>query len=342
MSLKVGDLIPIGGGGYSLLSNVEYFDVVEVGNEMVSLTWQDPEDVVVDGITITSWEGTQIRRKQGNYPVNEKDGELVVDSKVRNQHQNTPFVDTGLTNGVEYFYMAFPYTDKNVFTVDSANRISEIPMDYVPDPNSWSGIQEIIRRGLVNDYFNVGDQIASSYDGSEIVWEVIGIDVDTPTDSNFAHSMTIQTKDCLESRVWDAGNDNRYINSDIRTYLNGVFLNKLDTELASVLGAVDKKVAVRDAIGGQDSFSDKVFLLSELEVSGSGQGDTTGEVVYPFYDGVANAARIKNLNGSPSHWWLSSPRVSDSHNVRRVLTDGSISLNLARLTYGVAPACVII
>ncbi len=135
MSLKVGDLIPIGGGGYSLLSNVENFYVDSVDDQTVRLTWKDPNDVIVDGILITEWAGTQIRGKKGNYPSNEKDGVLFIDSKNRNQYQNTPLELTGLDNEDKYFFMAFPYTNKNVFTVDSANRVSATPHLY----DDWTG-----------------------------------------------------------------------------------------------------------------------------------------------------------------------------------------------------------
>ena len=50
-------------------------------------------------------------------------------------------------------------------------------------------------------------------------------------------------------------------------YTGGGFLNLLDPELVEVIGAVDKQVAkntVTDG-GGQDVFSDKVFLLSRVE-----------------------------------------------------------------------------
>ena len=124
---KIGDLIPIGGGGYSLLSNITDFKASRESENSVRLYWRDPDDVIVDGNIITKWAGTQIRRKVGNYPVNEKDGELVVDSKIRNQYSTTPFVDSGLDKDTEYYYMAFPYTDKNVFTVDSANRVVLLP-----------------------------------------------------------------------------------------------------------------------------------------------------------------------------------------------------------------------
>ncbi|HZJ98833.1 MAG TPA: DUF6273 domain-containing protein, partial [Tissierellaceae bacterium] len=88
--------------------------------------------------------------------------------------------------------------------------------------------------------------------------------------------------------------------------------------------------------------SDKVFLLSRVEVDLGTEGDTTGEKVYPFYDGVANAARIKNLDGSPSRWWLRSPYVDYSDSVRNVHSGGSLINRSASYTHGVSPACVII
>ena len=167
-----------------------------------------------------------------------------------------------------------------------------------------------------------------------------------------------------------AGN-NRYVHSAIKQWLNSNeptfnwqsqhsqdakptdsldvyngpgFLNKLDPELAAVLGETNKNVA-RNTVtdnGGQDAFSDKVFLLSRVEVGLDTEGDTTGEIVYPYYNGVANASRIKQLNGSPRNWWLRSPYVSSSSPVRFVNTSGSLINNIANFAFGVAPACVII
>ena len=126
---NIGDLIPIGGGGYSLLSNVENLAVTGQGDQYIKITWADPDDVVLDGITITEWAGTQIRVKTGNYPAHEKDGVLVLDSKVRDAHKTTDLTITGLANDVEHFIMAFPYTDKRVFTVDAANRVKATPSE---------------------------------------------------------------------------------------------------------------------------------------------------------------------------------------------------------------------
>ena len=211
------------------------------------------------------------------------------------------------------------------------------------DLSTWIGIQNIIRAGKASNYFDIGDELVSLYDGREIIWQVIGINVDAPTDSNFTHSMTIQTKDCLENRAWGSVNDNRYINSSIRAYLNSSFLSNLDPELSAVIGQVNKKVAVSNDIGGgQDSFFDKVFLLSRKEVDLGNEGVITGEFVYPFYSGKGNANRIKNLDGSASIWWLRSPIVSNYPNARSIAKHGAIYYDLPNVASGVSPACVII
>ena len=385
---KVGDLIALGSGGYSLVSNVEDFLAEQAVGNKIELKWKDPIDVIVDGVTVTSWAGTQIRRKTGNYPVNEKDGVLVLDSKTRNQHQTTPYVDSGLTHGTKYYYMAFPYTDKRVITVDSSNRVnatatlklpqsappapvvSDVGFDratvtsvsgaevslngstwyntprtftglteltgytayarmkettthyaspasskafttiaeYIPDPTTWAGIQEIIRRGLTIDFFAIGDQIASTFSGNSMLWDVIGINHDIPTDKNYTNSMTLQAHDILEQRQWHSSDVNRYINSTGRAYLNNTtssgFIGKIDPALAAVIGAVDKQVTKTTSEGGQDLFSDKVFSLSPVEVNFASEGVTTGESVYAFYQGAVNADRIKTYNGSAGWWWL--------------------------------------
>ena len=385
MELKInGEWVEFKGKDGYPVGNVAGLSI-SVGNSEVAIRWQDPDDVTIkdslnNTITISRWKGTKLVRKAGSYPINEADGALVLDNATRNKYQTNGYKDTGLTNGTTYYYMLFPYTEENVVTIDSANRISATPTEI--DPDTWAGVQKIVRKGLASEYFNVGDQLVSAYDGGEIVWEVIGIDVDTPVDSNFSHSMTLQTKDCPHDIQFDAlesnnpnssrksyGN-NRYIHSAVRQWLNSDeaafqwksqhqydakptdslglyngagFLHRLDPELVSVLGAANKKVAKADADGGgQESFNDKVFLLSQKEVGLGEAGDVTGEFVYPFYDGISNAGRIKQLNGINSSWWLRSPYVSTSDRVHTVYTDGSLNFYDACDARGVSPACVII
>lgn len=372
------------GGGGVPVGNV--FDLAAaVDDKSVTLTWRDPDNLVVEDIngvhvTLSRWQGTKIVRKQGSYPEHENDGVLVVDNTERGKYETVGYTDIGLQNDVEYYYMAFPYTTDGVVTIDSVNRVTATPV--VLDPATWKGIQAIVRAGRANEFFAVGDEIASEYNGKEITWVVIGIDVDTPA-GGLAHSLTLQTKDCLHNIQFDApepsnpesnrkdyGN-NRYIHSALRQWLNSSdaefvwtsqhqydapptdsldlyngagFLHWLDPELVTVLGEVVKKVA-RNTVtdnGGQDVFADKVFLLSRVEVGLGAEGDTDGEVVYPYYVGIGDAGRIKNFDGSARPWWLRAPRIGSSYNVRYVNASGTVSYNHAWSTYGLAPACCIV
>ena len=115
-----------GSGSQVPLGNVVDF-TAEPDDGKVILRWKDPDDIVVDGIIISKWAGTKILRKIGSYSDNENDGVLVVDSGVRNQYAVDGFIDTGLENDIEYFYMAFPYTTDGVYTSDVANRVSATP-----------------------------------------------------------------------------------------------------------------------------------------------------------------------------------------------------------------------
>lgn len=119
--------------GYPV-GNVTGF-TASTGDGKITLNWNDPTDVTVTDsngtvITIAKWAGTRILRKTGSYPANENDGTLVINNGVQDQYVSTGYQDTGLTNDTTYYYAAFPYTEDNVFTVSTANRISGVPQAF--------------------------------------------------------------------------------------------------------------------------------------------------------------------------------------------------------------------
>ena len=98
-------------------------------DKAAKITWTDPDDVVINGGIAATWAGTKVIRKEGSAPTSPTDGVEVVNETTRNQYQNTPVVDTGLTNGVTYYYGIFPYTDIGVYNLQSVT--SFIPREYV-------------------------------------------------------------------------------------------------------------------------------------------------------------------------------------------------------------------
>ncbi len=69
---------------------------------------------------------------------------------------------------------------------------------------TWAGVQGVVRAGLADKFFSIGDQFLAEYGGSPFVWDVIGIDHDIPADEQFKHSLTIQSHDCLSTAPFSA------------------------------------------------------------------------------------------------------------------------------------------
>ena len=96
---------------------------------------EDASKGEVHGLRVTDgkleyFDGQEWQRVKGDgYPQNENDGVLVVDNGVRNQYAQNGFIDTGLTSGTTYYYMAFPYTEEDVYTVDEVNRVEATPTE---------------------------------------------------------------------------------------------------------------------------------------------------------------------------------------------------------------------
>lgn len=85
-------------------------------------------------------------------------------------------------------------------TVDADGTIHATNIDVT----SWYGVRDIVRRGLASRFFQVGDQLICQKDGNNIVWDIVGIDQDTPADSNFIHSMTLMAHDVYINAAFDA------------------------------------------------------------------------------------------------------------------------------------------
>lgn len=68
-------------------------------------------------------------------------------------------------------------------------------------PTGWADVQALVRSGLASKVFAIGDQLVCKKSDTTLVWDVIGIDHDEPTDKQFTHSMTLQLHDCLSATM---------------------------------------------------------------------------------------------------------------------------------------------
>lgn len=159
-------------------------------------------------------------------------------------------------------------------------------------------------------------------------------------------------KDIYTTRTWDSSN-NDYKNSDIRSYLNGTFLNLFDNDIKNAIKQV--KIPYQNGTGsggsvasGANGLSCKIFLLSGYEVgfstSDSSYFPRDGAKLSYFSSGTGSAAnnkRIANYNGSATDWWLRSPLTGSTSDVWVVFSSGNCDDWDGYYTYGVRPALVL-
>lgn len=93
----------------------------------IHLTWKDPADETINGVPVYQWGGTRIVRKEGSYPANVSDGITVVNNTIRGAYADTPFIDTGLLNGITYYYAAFCYSKTGVYQDNNFSIASAEP-----------------------------------------------------------------------------------------------------------------------------------------------------------------------------------------------------------------------
>ena len=141
------------------------------------LKWTDPEDVVFNGETLAQFDGTKVVRNTEHYPTSTDDGVVAVDSKVRNQYAETPFVDESLENDRDYYYTLFPYTAKNIYTFSDKNKVIARPLDFDPvlANNTWEDIALASESGVAKNIWSYGDEkdgcVIIGFDHDDIVVE---------------------------------------------------------------------------------------------------------------------------------------------------------------------------
>ena len=159
-------------------------------------------------------------------------------------------------------------------------------------------------------------------------------------------------QDIHSTRQWD-GSNNDYKNSDIRSWLNGTFLNLFDANIREAIKQV--KIPYHNGTGssgsvasGANGLSCKIFLLSGYELGWTKSDNSyfpqDGAKLDYFTAGTGSAAnnkRIAKYNGSATNWWTRSPYTNYSSYVWIVYSGGHYNRWDYNYTYGVRPAFVL-
>ena len=251
---------------------------------------------------------------------------------------------------------------------------------FGPIITTWKQIQGAVRKGFIQNYYSVGNQLSVNYNGSAVMFDIVAFDVATPADSNYTHSMTLISHDCLESLMYDnrepsnsnsdrrSYGNNRYSYSNIRKWLNSSesagnwwtaqhsadaapdyadtkagFMSYFDNDFLSVIGKTKIRTAKNTATdgGGYEDLSDEYFYLPSTTEIGLGNENSIAEgTKFPYFN--SDARRIKKYSGGAKYWWPRTPISGNTYDVRCVDYSGRLNFYYAYNSLGIAPACNII
>lgn len=89
------------------------------------LIWTDPDDISITNYDFYGWDKTVIVAKEGAYPTSPDDGTVVATETTKNTYSSTYLTYTP-SPYKDYYFAAFPYSDKGYYSTDEANRFTAL------------------------------------------------------------------------------------------------------------------------------------------------------------------------------------------------------------------------
>lgn len=221
-----------------------------------------------------------------------------------------------------------------------ASKTCAVTVSFLKDnfaDNDWSAIIAACHSGSVPSSWVVGNSKTMTINGTSYQVDIIGKNHDTYTAGGKA-PLTFQLHDCYaDTKAMNSSNTSSggWKNSAMRTTHLPAILALMPTEVQNGIREVSKKASVGGASSTIETASDKLFLLSEIEIFGAATYSAAGEgTQYDYYK--AGNSKVKKRSGSAASWWGRSPYASNSAAFCLVYSNGDASFYYASDAYGVA------
>lgn len=203
--------------------------------------------------------------------------------------------------------------------------------------NDWATIIKACHKNQVPETWVVGNQKAMTINGAAYVIDIIGKNHDDYADGSGKAPLTFQLHDCYaDTKPMNSANTNSgWKSCDMRQTHLPAILALMPAEVQSGIRQVIKPTSQDASASGFFSATDKLFLLSEIEVFGSITYSRVGEgAQYDYYK--AGNSKVKNRGVSANAWWGRSPDSSYSGYFCYVGSSGTTSSRSGRDALGVA------
>lgn len=203
--------------------------------------------------------------------------------------------------------------------------------------NDWASIIAACHSGSVPSTWVVGNSKPMTINGASYQVDIIGKNHDTYASGGKA-PLTFQLHDCYaDAKQMNRSNTNSggWTSCDMRSTHLPAILAKMPTEVQNSIREVSKLTSAGNQSATINTTADKLFLLSEIEIFGSITYSKVGEgTQYDYYK--AGNSKVKNRNGSASHWWERSPHSDDRTYFCHLFNDGNAGCGGASYALGVA------
>lgn len=224
--------------------------------------------------------------------------------------------------------------------------------------------------GVARQFFPGGITVSSLPVGTIVKLKVGGVSTDfiivhqgLPSNmyDSSCNGTWLMTKGALDRRAWHSTIENTYSISNIHQYLNGDFLNSLDTGVASKIkqakiphaygyyGSSDGTIAAGSVRSGANGLSSKIFLPSLYEVRPQRDSDNMddswlysiapkdGDVLSYFN----NADDSRLIVSGVVYWWTRSVDCSQNSSVVTIYDDGTPDTGQCNSTYYLRPTLIL-
>ena len=219
-------------------------------------------------------------------------------------------------------------------TLDVVVGISNVDLAFINPVfgnNSWADIIKACQEKQVPDTWDVGDSCNMIINNTAYAIDIIGKNHDDYADGSGKAPLTFQLHNCydkVENMNSSNTNNGGWKNSAMRTTHLPSILALMPTEVQNGIREVSKKASVGGGSSTIETVSDKLFLLSEVEIFGSTSWSVAGEgTQYDYYK--AGNSKAKYRNGSAAAWWERSPDASGSTGFCVVDIDGFTDFDTA-------------
>lgn len=187
--------------------------------------------------------------------------------------------------------------------------VKPCPYDPVFGNNTWADIIAACQSNNIPETWLVGDQKAMTINGTDYLIDIIGKNHDDYADGSGKAPLTFQMHDLYVTKYQmnsSATNAGGWTSCKMRTTHLNKIMSLMPSEVQSGIKEVNKLTSAGSQSSTIKTTSDKLFLLSEIELFGYVKYSFDGEGKQYDYYAAGNSVE-KETQGSSARYWIRSP-----------------------------------